>query len=452
MSVAQLSADELGTFAAIAVKLKLQSAVDGITMSGLMDNVRLCGTISIRNAEAWSDRYSETISPVTDDEIEAVALRRLADNDFLGHFGPICYNCRPLPAYVAELETACREWQDGERRRIERQAENDLAFAEVGPLPILTADDIPPTSQRVIYAEFRVDQSDSQSDYWGHRTVRRVVLGFANGKREDFRQLRKCAATFEPTKDMGPGCDDFTVYVVAANDGPNGYNRIGTGERSHWHTDEGHGRGFTTEADAVAFIASREPLDKSTIDGTVVAWEWDICRESIEHRETYSMGGGNYLGSSRHSGWIVRSTCPSDAVGMEWHNTGTTPPKARKAASTTVSVVRSDILRLAEVVELRKIADLVASGSDCEANRLNAKTRVVPGRVYTKVDVGTSGLLMVENSTGSVYGIKAYGQVNRRHYFGCVSEVTARFSAELPMLHPVSVALPTPADCYAQNV
>jgi len=89
----------------------------------------------------------------------------VAENDLLGHVWPIQYNCLPLPAYVAELLAKCEEWQDGERKRIERQAENDLAFADVGPLPILTEADIPPTSQRVIYAEFRVDESDSYSDY-----------------------------------------------------------------------------------------------------------------------------------------------------------------------------------------------------------------------------------------------------------------------------------------------
>jgi hypothetical protein len=35
---------------------------------------------------------------------------------------------------------------------------------------------------------------------------------------------------------------------------------------------------------------------------------WRITEESIEHRENYSMGGGNYLGDSRYGGWTVYST------------------------------------------------------------------------------------------------------------------------------------------------
>lgn len=49
-------------------------------------------------------------------------------------------------------------------------------------------------------------------------------------------------------------------------------------------------------------------------------------------------------------------------------------------------------------------------------------TQVVPGRVYTKVDVGPphnmSGRYMVDNQTGVIYGIKGYGRVDKRHRYG----------------------------------
>lgn len=43
---------------------------------------------------------------------------------------------------------------------------------------------------------------------------------------------------------------------------------------------------------------------------------------------------------------------------------------------------------------------------------------VVPGRVYTKVNFDRSGKYMVENATGIIYGIKAYGKVHKGHTYG----------------------------------
>jgi hypothetical protein len=52
-------------------------------------------------------------------------------------------------------------------------------------------------------------------------------------------------------------------------------------------------------------------------------------------------------------------------------------------------------------------------------------TQVVPGRVYTKVDVGPahnmSGRYMIENATGVIYGIKGYGRVDKRHRYGTLA-------------------------------
>lgn len=47
---------------------------------------------------------------------------------------------------------------------------------------------------------------------------------------------------------------------------------------------------------------------------------------------------------------------------------------------------------------------------------------VIPGRVYTKVNIGTrhsmSGKYMIENATGIIYGIKGYGKVHKGHRYG----------------------------------
>jgi len=53
--------------------------------------------------------------------------------------------------------------------------------------------------------------------------------------------------------------------------------------------------------------------------------------------------------------------------------------------------------------------------------------QVVPGPVYTKVDIGPahnmSGKYMIENSTGIIYGIKGYGRVHKGHRYGTLATV-----------------------------
>jgi hypothetical protein len=58
------------------------------------------------------------------------------------------------------------------------------------------------------------------------------------------------------------------------------------------------------------------------------------------------------------------------------------------------------------------------------------EVQVVPGRVYTKVDLGSHGMFggryMVENATGVIYGTKAYGKVHKGHRYGTL-ETTAEW-------------------------
>lgn len=55
------------------------------------------------------------------------------------------------------------------------------------------------------------------------------------------------------------------------------------------------------------------------------------------------------------------------------------------------------------------------------------KTTVKPGVKYFKVDVGTSGRFMVEASTGTIFGIKAYGQVHKGKVYGTLGTVDEYF-------------------------
>lgn len=58
------------------------------------------------------------------------------------------------------------------------------------------------------------------------------------------------------------------------------------------------------------------------------------------------------------------------------------------------------------------------------------KIDIRPGRVYTKIDRSGSGMLMIENATGIVYGIKAYGQVHKGHVYGTLDEIGEWFWGE----------------------
>lgn len=54
------------------------------------------------------------------------------------------------------------------------------------------------------------------------------------------------------------------------------------------------------------------------------------------------------------------------------------------------------------------------------------KAVVIPGKKYTKIDVclpQQSGRYMVDNETGEIFGIKAYGQIHRGHKFGTLDTI-----------------------------
>ena len=58
----------------------------------------------------------------------------------------------------------------------------------------------------------------------------------------------------------------------------------------------------------------------------------------------------------------------------------------------------------------------------CEANRLQCLTSIKQGKKYTKIDVGTSGKLMIDED-GNIFGIKAYGVIHRGKHYGTLDTV-----------------------------
>ena len=79
------------------------------------------------------------------------------------------------------------------------------------------------------------------------------------------------------------------------------------------------------------------------------------------------------------------------------------------------------IEQFAQLLEQQQIQDLVRKIYDPTLH--NVKVTIKPGRKYTKVDVGTSGKYMVENSTSIIYGIKAYGVIHRGHWYGTLDTI-----------------------------
>lgn len=76
---------------------------------------------------------------------------------------------------------------------------------------------------------------------------------------------------------------------------------------------------------------------------------------------------------------------------------------------------------LAALISEETKARMAAKYSQWQADEV--KITVKPGRVYTKIDRSNSGMLMVENATGNIYGIKGYGQVHKGHQYGTLDEI-----------------------------
>lgn len=178
----------------------------------------------------------------------------------------------------------------------------------------------PSWAEALIVAELEENTSDPMSDYFNSRTVRTVALAWSKSRRDNFAEMRKAAATFEPTAMYGPGCDRYTPRVVLVDEVISNGSAYWQGSPSHWHSelttdDNGSSVVFNTQAEAEAFVAEKgepEPITFQTKDGEkLVHFAWKIGRESVEHREKWSMGHGYYLGDSRYSGWQVRKVDPS---------------------------------------------------------------------------------------------------------------------------------------------
>lgn len=312
MSVASLETGNLASFAAAAVRLGLAQ---------LADVAELLAAVADANAAALAAQYGDDVPTITKTEIASAALEIIAERADDRGWPPLVYNCVTndgrlyLADDVAEtvrgLERMVDSQRDADERRMARAEADAVAYDDVPQLRTTDAAAIRQAmadagADRVIVAKFRVDESDGQTDYFGGRTSREVVIGFGRGKRESFAQLRKAAAAFKPTADYGPGRGRWYASAVLGSDCHGNGCFLYAGGRSPWHCDN-HAGPFPTRAAAEAYTAGNH-LEAVNVDGVTVPIVWQITDETIEHRENYSMGGGNYLGDSRYGGWTVSSS------------------------------------------------------------------------------------------------------------------------------------------------
>lgn len=88
----------------------------------------------------------------------------------------------------------------------------------------------PEWAKGYIVAELRKARSDIMTDYIVHRVIKRVLLGFSKSDRNNFREMRKLAATFGPTEKLATeGQENRENYT-----GGSGYFLSGPYRRSGW--------------------------------------------------------------------------------------------------------------------------------------------------------------------------------------------------------------------------
>lgn len=179
---------------------------------------------------------------------------------------------------VVDSRLSAEEVAERQRRSVARRVREDFD-RERRSLEMETLRQLAPAGAKaVIVAEFDRDTSDSMTDYFAHTTDRAVVIGFRMTSRESFPRLRQAAAAFPPTAHLGPNRAQWVAYVP------------------------GFGNFMADSEDAVL----RRITDEC---GVEYLRDIEVSQESVEHRDNYSMGGGNYLKSGGHhsTGWRVSS-------------------------------------------------------------------------------------------------------------------------------------------------
>ena len=187
---------------------------------------------------------------------------------------------------TTDEEKAKRAAQAEENRRKEQERNDKAKEVEAS-----IRDKAPADALGVIFAEYYQDESDGMTDYFGGRVTERVAIGWRVTKKESFKRLREAAATFEHTKDLGPGCNRTQVVALWSE------------ERCKDHHAQ---HGFAGETCDEIFL--NEDDARQWADSQGFADGYRLVVTSAENRDNYRGGGGNYLQAKNYgSGWRVRS-------------------------------------------------------------------------------------------------------------------------------------------------
>lgn len=168
--------------------------------------------------------------------------------------------------YTMDEHTAAKRAADGERfpdrsaeevaellARAEqeeqtRRAANMRASAEAAAARVVAERQLdeyrPSWAKAAIVAELHEDASDSMTDYWNHRTVRTVILGWSTHERDLFPELRKAAATFPETAHLADA-PESAEHREKYSMGAGYYLKNGNRDCDGWCVKKYHGQSLS---------------------------------------------------------------------------------------------------------------------------------------------------------------------------------------------------------------
>lgn len=127
---------------------------------------------------------------------------------------------RVMEAKRTEEQTAAteRDFAEREAKRRAADAESWERAKEIRDRgAALVAASKPEWAKAALFAEHVEDDSDLQSDYFGHKTTRTVFLGWSKHERDIFPEMRKAAANFPETAHLvgaGPEAEHREKYSM----------------------------------------------------------------------------------------------------------------------------------------------------------------------------------------------------------------------------------------------
>ena len=108
---------------------------------------------------------------------------------------------------VAELaQKASTFWEEKKAQRIQKETERAQHRVEFEKA---IAERKPEGAKAMVVAELYQDESDLQSDYHGARHTRTVFLAWSASTRDNFKEFRKAAKSFEATAHLADGPESY---------------------------------------------------------------------------------------------------------------------------------------------------------------------------------------------------------------------------------------------------